>query len=386
MYCRSQPDICTYNTLLAGIAGSDPPDLARAMRLKGHMERRGLVPTEVTYNALMATTARGNYLREAFNIYQELSEKNIPPNVECFTTLITLCARARMLNRAFAIRDHMIQLKLKPTVVTYNALISACKHAADGDKALEVLAEMTNNRRTAPDVITYSSTIDALGRSNRLREALQIFDRMIAEGIQPNQVTYTSLIGAQTRAGDLSGAMSSLVEMERRGIPANVFTFSSLINGAGRIGNFPVAFDLLEMMTERNIERTVVTYVTLVENAARAGDRFFFRKAIELLGKDDIIDNRELFRDIAHIAERGEEALMTKEGRNLLDELLAKIRRAAKNSAWGTLSSRMPGKTRQISPKQSRTTHARHGNGKTKRTKMNQEAIDRIRETVRPRK
>eukprot|EP00171_Calliarthron_tuberculosum_P012723 IDg12723t1 len=344
--CPHEPDVCTYNTLLAGLANEDPPDLRRALRLKRHMERRGLVANEVTYNALMAAAARGNHIREAFTIYNEMMSCGLRPNCECFTTLITLCARARMVNRAFSVHEHMIEMGIKPTVVTFNALITACRHAAVGDRALAILETMKSRPDCQPDVVSYSAIIDTLGRAGQLDEAIALLGEMQRSGVEPNLVTYTSVIAAQTRGGDLDGAMATLADMEAKGVMANVYTFSSLVNGAGRIGAFAVAFDLLEKMRERNISPTVVTYVTLIDSTARARATSYLRRAIKEMNDDRIIAGRVQYEHIVTLSL--DETIYRKDGRKQLDELLSAIRKSATDEAWGGLS-RRPAKNARLS-------------------------------------
>lgn len=341
-----EPDVCTYNTLLAGLAQMQVPDLRRALRLKKHMEARGLVCNEVTYNAVMATAARGNHVREAFSIYNEMLSSGIRPNCECFTTLITLCARARMLNRAFSFHDHMIEMHIKPTVVTYNALVTACRHALDGDRALDVLKCMKSRSHCQPDVVSYSTIIDTLGRVGRLEDAMALVDEMKRNGIEPNQVTYTCVIAAQTRVGDLDGALRTLSEMESKGVQPNVYTYSSLVNGAARRGAFELAFELLETMRLGEIQPNVVTYVTLVEYAVRNVSPAHVKRAVAEMARDRIIAQPEQYERIVALSLH--KRLFLRD-RRVVTELLHNIRHGATKAAWGGLTRRMPLQQRNAS-------------------------------------
>lgn len=299
------PDLVTYNTLISGVAGLDPPDLQRAFAVKRHMESRGILCNEVSYNALMAAAARSEHIEEAFGIYHEMLDRDIKPNCECFTTLITLCGRAKMLGRAFGVHEHMVTVGIKPSVVTFNALLSACRCSKDGgagETAMSVLEAMRSVPGCKPDVITYSTIIDALGRSGRFSEIRAILNEMHEEEIEPNLVTYTSVISALTRAGDLEAAMQVLSDMDARGVKANVYTFSSLINGAGRSGDFARAFELLNMMRSRGIEPSCVTYVTLISVSMRAGSAKNVLRTVEELGTDRAKSDWEAYQQVLSIS------------------------------------------------------------------------------------
>lgn len=299
------PDIVTYNTLISGIACWDSPDYVRAMGIKGHMEKRGIVCNAVSYNLLMAVAARANLVDEAFQIFEEMIEHGLKPSCECFTTLISMCGRAKLITRAFRTHDQMIANGIRPSVITFNALLMACRCTANrgaGDAALQVLQKMRETPGCKPDVITYSTVIDALGRSGRFSNVSEVLDEMSREGIEPNLVTYTSVISALNRAGDLNGALRVLEDMERHGIMPNVYTFSSLIHGAGRRGEFERAFEILRMMRERGIVASQVTYCMLLQLAVRCGKRAFLNDVIDTLYADARFKGTPQFNTILELS------------------------------------------------------------------------------------
>lgn len=268
------PDLVTYNTLISGIASLTEPDFERALAVKKHMETRGLQCNEVTYNSLMAVAARADRPEDAFDIYDDMLSQNLIPNCECYTTLITMCGRVGLTTRAFELHEHMRESGIRPSVVTFNSLLTVCRRSEGreaGDAALQVLSEMRRTPGCEPDVITYSTIIDSLGKGGRFDEVLDVLNEMTESGILPNLVTYTSIVSAFVRAGDLPGAMNVLKEMERNGIEPNVYTFSSLINGAGRLGELMKALEILQMMRKKNIHANRITYSALAQLACRSG-------------------------------------------------------------------------------------------------------------------
>lgn len=309
------PDLVTYNTLISGIASLDRPDLNVALTIKRHMEERGLWSNEVTYNALMAVAARSQQPDEAFEIYDEMISRSLKPNCECFTTLITLCGRAKMMERAFQMHDHMIASGIEPSVITFNALLTACRCAdrqEAGDVALRVLSTMRETEGCTPDVITYSTVIDALGRSGRFSQVRHVLEEMGREGIAPNLVTYTSVISALTRAGDLRGALCVLEDMEKHGIRPNVYTFSTLIHGAGRCGDFDKSFEMMELMRLKGIMASRLTYSKLLHLATKSGVHRHLWRVVEMLSGDPRLRGTDQLEVIEDLCREAEGAILTK--------------------------------------------------------------------------
>lgn len=304
------PDLVTYNTLISGLAGMERPVLELAMCVKQHMEDRRFVCNEVTYNAMMAVAARAHRSEDAFAIYDEMISRRLRPSSECFTTLISLCGRAKMMQKAFEIHGHMISCGVGPSVITFNALLSACRWGCaldGGERALNVLKEMRGLEGCTPDVISYSTVIDSLGRCGRFEEMRDVLAEMGREGIEPNLVTYTSVITALTRAGNLNGAMVVLREMEGHGVTPNVYTFSSLIYGAGKGDEFDRALELFEMMRGRGIMASRVTYTMLLDIGMRTGEDRHLRFVIDEMAKDERLRGTrqmERIEEAARVVER----------------------------------------------------------------------------------
>lgn len=66
-----------------------------------------------------------------------------------------------------------------------------------------------------PNVVTYTTLIDAYSRRGRWEEAADMFDRMQKEGRRPNMVTYTCLLNAYGAAKMMDKAEDVIKEMTK---------------------------------------------------------------------------------------------------------------------------------------------------------------------------
>ena len=55
-----------------------------------------------------------------------------------------------------------------------------------------------------PEVRTYNTIINACNRAGLPESALQVYERMIADGAQPSATTYTALISAYGKTGKVT--------------------------------------------------------------------------------------------------------------------------------------------------------------------------------------
>lgn len=113
----------------------------------------------------------------------------------------------------------------------------------------------------AVDAVACNRLLHALGRGeNRGREqhARKLLELMasgrLGPGARPDVVSYTSALDALGRAGDLDGAAALLHEMEARGDPApNVRTYTAVMRDAARAGQWERCLALLEGVAERGM-------------------------------------------------------------------------------------------------------------------------------------
>eukprot|EP00177_Eucheuma_denticulatum_P008254 GFKZ01015021.1.p1 GENE.GFKZ01015021.1~~GFKZ01015021.1.p1 ORF type:complete len:819 (+),score=59.16 GFKZ01015021.1:186-2459(+) len=302
------PDEVTYNTIISGIASLGIPNYDWAVRVKRHMEARGISCNEVTYHALLASSARANLLDESFQILDEMVSYGLKPSREFFVTLITLCGRTGQMEKAIGIHADMIASGIEPSVITYNALLTACRCSGGAEAADACLKVLNTMKGTScpPDVVTYSTLIDILGRFGRFGDVSKILDEMAENRIKPNLVTYTSVISALTRAGDLRGALRVLNDMESHGIKPNVYTFSSLIYGAGRSKNIEMISQILGMMESRGVTPSQVTFSTLLQVALRTGKPKFMKEVVGTLEKDSRLQGSPQLQRIQRLSRNPE--------------------------------------------------------------------------------
>ena len=61
------------------------------------------------------------------------------------------------------------------------------------ERAFSLLAEMQSRSDTKPNVVTYTSLIDACAKARQPRRAVAVFRQMIERGVAPNDITCHAL-------------------------------------------------------------------------------------------------------------------------------------------------------------------------------------------------
>ena len=74
----------------------------------------------------------------------------------------------------------------------------------------------------SPDAYTFSALMRGLCSSDRIPQAVQLFDQMVRVRCEPNVVSYGTIINGLCKIGENAAAIRVLRMMEGRGCPPNV--------------------------------------------------------------------------------------------------------------------------------------------------------------------
>ncbi|KAL0327561.1 UNVERIFIED_CONTAM: hypothetical protein Sangu_1834100 [Sesamum angustifolium] len=92
-----------------------------------------------------------------------------------------------------------------------------------------------------PDVITFSTIMNAWSAAGYMIKCREIFDDMVEAGIKPDAHAYSILAKGYVRAQEPEKAEELLDAMKKSGICPNVVIFTTVISGYGSSGSMDSA-------------------------------------------------------------------------------------------------------------------------------------------------
>merc|ERR1719379_1919227 len=165
-----EPDIITYSTIVKGYCLSG--DVDRGFEVLKEMENDGkFVADEILYNSLLDGCAKQQRVEEALSLLENMRRHRVTPSNYTLSIAVKLFGRTRRLNQAFAVVEELCREHgLRANVQVYTCLAQACFQNRNVDRALEV------------------------------------HDKMVAEGCQPDQKFYSALARGCVQGGALGKA------------------------------------------------------------------------------------------------------------------------------------------------------------------------------------
>lgn len=286
-------DDATFGLVFAAASSAD--DLEMGLNFLHYaMDNNDYQPTVQVMNGaieLCAATHNPGGASELFNSME--ASGLLVPDAQSYVQVIRALARVGNVKEAWAFARAMKDRLGYCSLDVYNRVLQACAVSGQPERALDVLAEMTEQEDLIPDVVTYDMVLKAFVKAGAIhakrhgghKRGLDDIDEdtedeeweTAEDDSDPTQLPSAT---QSTRVGDV--ILSQLTEMHRYGIAPSSLTYSRAVSACAVRGDRDgvlMVFDDLIAMWERNAASSdnmpsLFSDVTLYEyiNACRASD------------------------------------------------------------------------------------------------------------------
>ncbi|GMQ06523.1 hypothetical protein CsSME_00051074 [Camellia sinensis var. sinensis] len=162
----------------------------------------------------------------------------------------------------------MEQFGVKPDVITFSTIMNAWSSAGLMDKCQDIFDDMVK-AGVEPDIHAFSILAKGYVRAGNPDRAESILKIMEKYKVHPSVVIFTTIISGWCSAGKMEHARKVYKTMCKIGISPNLKTFETLIWGYGEAKHPWKAEELLQIMEEKGVHPEEST-VRLVADAWRA--------------------------------------------------------------------------------------------------------------------
>ncbi|XP_050383104.1 putative pentatricopeptide repeat-containing protein At1g03510 [Argentina anserina] len=228
-----EPDVGTYNTIMAGASAMDG-GLLRAVEVYRKMCERGWKPDRMTLLALLRACVGA----AAFRFIKEIHGYDVRNEIDSSSQLSSGLAEAYGRCGCLEYAHSMFKGLKEKDVVAWSSLISVYAVHGEARAAFDVFREM-ESANVAPDEITFLAVLKACSHAEGLAdEALSCFDCMRKYGVRANSDHYSCLVDVLSRAGRLREAYEVIRKMP---VKVTARAWGALLSGCRTYGNLELA-------------------------------------------------------------------------------------------------------------------------------------------------
>lgn len=169
-----------------------------------------------------------------------------------------------------------------------------------------------------PDVITYSTIMNAWSTAGFMEKCREIFDDMVKAGIKPDAHAYSILAKGYARAREPEKAEELLTGMTQSRVRPNVVIFTTVISGWCSASRMERAIKVFDKMCEYKVSPNLKTFETLIWGYGEAKQPW---KAEEMLPIMEEFNVQPEKSTILLVAEAWRATGLTKEANRMLNSL-----------------------------------------------------------------
>jgi len=235
----------------------------------------------VIYCSVLKGFTRERKMDRAWEVYEEINDKNIELSIVMYNTLLDTCARCGRMERVSTILADMKTHNIKANVITYSTMLKG--HCQNGDiqSGFLILEQMRKDAHLKPDEIMYNSLLDGCAQNNLVDEGLRLLEEMQSEGVQPSNFTLSVLVKLMNRARRLDQAFSLVEQITKKyNFRPNVHVYTNLMQACISNQQLARGMSMLEQMIEDGIAPDSRTYSILLRGNINKG---MFEQAVGLL-------------------------------------------------------------------------------------------------------
>ncbi|CAN1857798.1 Pentatricopeptide repeat-containing protein At3g57430, chloroplastic [Linum perenne] len=236
----------TLSTVLKSTASLQASHVCRQMHTLAL--KSGFESDSYVVNSLVDAYGKCEQIKDALSVFRESPTLDLL----AFTSMITAYSQDGQGEEAFRLYLDMQSLSIKPDAFVFSALLNACGNSLvhtyakcgcidDTERAFHEISERS--------IVSWSALIGGMAQHGHRRQALQLFDQMLKDGVAPNHITLVNVLSACNHTGLVDDAKRYLSSMEELfGITPTQEHYACMIDILGRAGKLDEAMELVNTM------------------------------------------------------------------------------------------------------------------------------------------
>ncbi|XVE84571.1 hypothetical protein DITRI_Ditri17bG0023700 [Diplodiscus trichospermus] len=234
-------DVIAWNIMSMGCVYNE--NFEEACNYFWVMRRAGISPDEASYSTALHSSAHLAALDQGTLIHNQIIKTGFSINTCLASSLITMYAKCGSLDDACRVFEETEN----PNVVCWTAMIAACQQHGNGNKVIELFEKMLAEG-LKPDYITFVCVLSACSHTGRVEEGHAYFNSMEkVHGISPGHEHYACMVDLLGRAGRLDEAQKFIAQMP---IKADSSVWGALLGACANYGNLEMGIEVAVKLFE----------------------------------------------------------------------------------------------------------------------------------------
>lgn len=198
----------------------------------------------ICWNSMITSCTQNGKPEMAIDFFRQMGMGGFKYDCVSVSTALSACASLTALHYGKEIHSVMIKSSLLSDLFAESALIdmySKCGYLNFAQCVFDMMPEKND--------VAWNSIIAAYGNHGCHKESIELFNKMLGSGIQPDHVTFITILSACGHAGEVDDGIHYFSCMtEEYSIPTRIEHYACMVDLFGRAGRLHDAFEIIQSM------------------------------------------------------------------------------------------------------------------------------------------
>lgn len=250
-------NVVSWSAIIAGYAEGGYDE--EALLLFWRMQQEGIDPDEITYVFILKTCTTAAALGQGKVIHADILERGIELNSHVACALIDMYAKCNSLEDARGVFD---KLPVK-SVVLWSVVIAGYAECGHGIEALQLLQKMLLEGKE-PNKVTFICSLKACSSILAVLQGMLIHTNIIRQGLESEPTVQNALADMYIKFGSMQDAQKVFSHF----LICDVVSWSTMIAGYAEHGQAEEALELYKKMQSEGTEPNEVTFSCILKACA----------------------------------------------------------------------------------------------------------------------
>ncbi|XP_077240118.1 pentatricopeptide repeat (PPR-like) superfamily protein [Tasmannia lanceolata] len=203
-----------------------------------------IVRNVVSWTTIVVGYGQKGEGKEAMKLFRRMLLESLKPDELMLASLLSSCATLAALIESVQLHAHVIKDGFDPFVSIGNALISAYSKCGSISSASQCFGLISK-----PNLVSWTSMICAYAFHGLASKAIEFFENMLHEGVNPDRIAFVGVLSACSHAGLLDEGFHYFGSMRRdHHIIPDLEHYTCMVDLLGRAGHLDEAYNILISM------------------------------------------------------------------------------------------------------------------------------------------
>ncbi|XP_021908950.1 pentatricopeptide repeat-containing protein At2g22410, mitochondrial-like isoform X2 [Carica papaya] len=228
----------SWNAMIMGYAKVGK--LKEARKLFEAMPARDVI----SWTSMITGYSQAGHFLDAMKLFQEMMAAKVKPDEITVASVLSACAHLGSLDMGLSVHEYIREHGVKADIHVENSLIDMYCKCGEAGKALKVFHEMKEK-----DSVSWTSIISGLAVNGFSNSTLELFSKMLMEGVQPAHGTFVGILLACTHAGLVDNGLKYFQSMKKvYGLTPEMKHYGCVVDLLSRSGNLYRAYEFIKEM------------------------------------------------------------------------------------------------------------------------------------------